>query len=247
MKSERRHDLKANSLARGLQQLPELGRKHGVKILLAFIVLLLVVVLVRQRIITAREKAQAMRSELASAQSAVAEMGNIDAMLMSGKNLSDIPQQLALQAQGIEDAVNQVLASANDPGLKAQALVVQGDLNWQLANLPDLPGATTKPAFKASKAEFLSRAAKAYQQVIEQYPKQSLSAIRATFGLAAVKESQQDWDAASKLYEKITSDANIALPFQNQARARADQLGKLQQPVWIGSPASQPTTAPAGK
>src|SRR5687768_1772382 len=48
MKSERRHELKTNALARGLGS-PETLRRHGSKVLLAVIVILLIIVWVRQR------------------------------------------------------------------------------------------------------------------------------------------------------------------------------------------------------
>ena len=58
MKAQRRHELKQNTLAKGLENLPEVSRRHGTKILVVVMVGLLVTLLIRNRVTNARADAE---------------------------------------------------------------------------------------------------------------------------------------------------------------------------------------------
>src|SRR4051812_23888925 len=96
MKAQRRHDLKTNTLARGLENLPEASRQHGTKILVAVLGVLLVVFLVRQWLTSSREKAVAAAYSLNNARASIGQLDDaLDMGFMSPQIIADLRQQVA--------------------------------------------------------------------------------------------------------------------------------------------------------
>jgi hypothetical protein len=157
------------------------------------------------------------------------------------------PQELASRRRSLfseaGQAIDQVSELADTPTLQSEGLIAKGDLNWTLANLPELPGASTQPNLQVTRdpKDLIKAAEDAYQTVLSKYSDQQAAAIAARFGLAAIAENRGDWDAAKKQYETVASTANVPQAYLEQARIRLQKLPELQQPVKI----EMPTTMPA--
>ena len=245
MKAERRHELKTNTLARGLENLPEVSRQHGTKILAGVLVVLLAVFVIRQRIVSGRERSAMAAYSLNSARGAIAQLDEaVDMGFTSPQGLATLRQRVATAG---EESIRSVLETADDPRLLAEAKLARGDLNWRLANFPDLPGAATQPTlqFPRSKKDLLSTAEQAYQDVFND-PSSPVETVRtARFGLAAVHENRGEWDKAKEQYQKLVNDIDTPGPFKDQAVARLNAMETLRKPVLFGPPATAPSPATA--
>jgi tetratricopeptide (TPR) repeat protein len=247
MKSERRHELKSNTLAEGLEGLPDWWRKYGSRLLMGVIVVALVVVLAYQWSAGKRQQEAAAKADLATARYAIDQLHQLSLQVArpGGED-----QAATLRRQNADDARQAIqLARKNskDDLLQAEATVALGDLNWLLANMPPLPGATTRESLRLPQpaSDYLDEAAAAYQEVIQKYPNQHLSLISAYFGLGAIAENRKDWAAAKADYEKIKSLPGVRSAFQETADQRLTLLAKIEQPVFLATPATLPaTTAP---
>ncbi|MGH7214510.1 MAG: tetratricopeptide repeat protein [Tepidisphaeraceae bacterium] len=242
MKAERRHELKTNTLALGLEHFPELMRRYGGKVLLALVAIVLVFMLVRYRISSARLAARDAALSLSSAQVALGQIRSLG---------PQIPQDALarMRDQAADDAgraLDRVFELSDDPSVLAEAMITRGDLNWQMANFPQLPAATTQESLRPAKSpsEYLSQAEQAYQEVLSRYPGQSRAITSARFGLAAVAENRGEWETARRQYQEITNNAATIPAFKQLADARLANLGDLQQPVVIAKPSTLPATLP---
>ena len=252
MKSERRHELHTNSLATFITRLPELLREHGSKVLLGIIILLLIIILVHQRTRRNREQLDTGWSSISNARFTLQRLGLLPAQLKSANDIAAARKQLI---ESCSSVLTSVVASDN-PTLAAEAYLLRGDLNWTLANLPELPEAATQPYLKleGSAQDFLTRAEEAYQKVIRTYPDQPISVGNARFGLAAIAENRRDWARAKSLYEEVKNDPKTIPSYKILADLKIAALDQINTPVYI-VPTSQPaapavaapTTAPAAK
>jgi tetratricopeptide (TPR) repeat protein len=252
MKAERRRELKHNSLIWTLQGIPDQIKKYQSQISLALVLIALGIVLIRYRI-NAREQ------RLVDAQAAMA-IATEDADRLKGSHLSPGNDPLLLireREEAYSDGLQQadtVLEKAPDSekAMKAQALLTKGDLNFEMANLPDLPGADTQPSLRPQESEdsLLSGASDAYTQVIQNYPDQHFAVVAAHFGLAAVAENRGQWDDAKAQYQAIL-DGDAEQAFKDIATQRLGILPELQRPVMIDLPSAVPpasaTTQPTTK
>ncbi len=150
------------------------------------------------------------------------------------------------RASAAADAISTVLNTTDDPKLKAQALLAQGDLNWQLANLPTLPGAATQPALQPPQTsdEYLRRSAQAYQEILDNpvYLKDRDAVTHAHFGLAAIAENRRDWESAQKNLSLIADDSDVPTELQNRAKDELTQLPTIESPIYL-APQAQATPA----
>jgi hypothetical protein len=248
MKSERRHDLKTNALSRQIDELPDFGRRYGNKLLLALIVVLLIVFRVRyrqQEAATARETAS---GQLALARRAIHELWYQPVAMMG--NQEAIAQIRNAAATDADNALQITLRTADEPSVRADAYVAQGDLNWLLANLPALPAATTQPekyALPKSTSEYLTRATSAYSQVLNEPLSRNHSAVTsARIGLAAIAENKSDWDAAGKYYNEVVNDTSTDPAMKEYGQNRLKLLETLQKPAYVvaAAPEHPPAIGP---
>jgi hypothetical protein len=242
MKAERRHDLKTNTLARGLETLPEASRQHGTKVMVAVLAVLLIAFLIRQRIISGREKEAYAAYSVTETREVISQLDEAFGM-GSPQSMATLRQEVATRA---EEKVRQVLETTDDPRLIAEAKLARGDLNWKLANFPELPGAATQPSlqFPRSRKDLLQTAAGAYQEVLDDPTSPPESMRTARFGLAAVYENQREWDKAKEQYQRIVNDAATPQPFKDQAVDRLNALDDLRRPPLLAAPATAPTSNP---
>lgn len=240
MKSERRHELKTNELAKGLERLPELGKQYGGRILLAVVVIAVVVVLIRHRINTQRTALDIARQNLAGAYSVLAELREPDPLMM--RDMEGFALRRKLATQNAQLAIDAVLGGTRDKALLASALVARGDLNWLIATLPPLPVATTQPALQMDLApdEAISQAKDSYEEVLRAYPQQGIPVNAARFGLAAVAEQQQEWGTAAQMYEAIQNDERVPMSLKTLASARMMMLEQIKQPIYLADATTGP-------
>jgi hypothetical protein len=250
MKAERRQQLKANSLIWTLQGLPEQIKKYQSQIALVLVLIALAIVMVRYRINQAEERLRAAQQSLGVAAEDLNHM----------KNMAYEPGVNAAQFAGIRDEyytdglqeADEAFEKSpdNQPGMKAEALLDKGDLNFQMANSAVLPGSTTQASLRPPEATdtLLSNAYDAYSQVLQDYSGEKFAATAARFGLAAVAENravanggsdQLQWDAAKAQYQAII-DSGVEEAFKAIARQRMDLLPQLSRPQAVGLTA--PTT-----
>jgi hypothetical protein len=240
MKAERRHELKSNTLAHGLENLPEFGRRYGTKILLAVVAVLTIIVFVRYQARTSREAKEQAAETFAGAISAIGSLDNIS-------DMSDA-RAAADQRKRVQDeagrAIQQVIDQSKDPALRADALLARGDLNWKLAAMPELAGAATQPSLKMAESDedLLEKARAAYEAAAKAEGASPLTVTNARLSLAAIAEQRGKWDEAKLHYEQVQSDPRTATAFQNEAKVRLEDLGDLAKPVFIGGPATKPVT-----
>ena len=238
MKAQRRHELQTNSLAQFMDNLPAFLKLHGNKILLGIIFVALVIVLLRYRASSAEQRAEAVTMSLGNARNGISELKRFDPMMPPSQVASQRRQLLS----AAKDSVQTVLDESEDPATKAQALLARGDLYWTVANLPPIPGAATQPSlqFAAGSEDFLKQAEDAYQQILKEYPDQKRAANTAQFGLAAVRENQERFDDATKIYKTLIESSDTSAMFKDLATSRLALLELAKTPVFVGS--TQPTT-----
>lgn len=247
MKAERRHELQTNDLAKKIIQAPDYFKLYGGRIALGVVLLVVVALLVNYKIKSTRANLAAAREGVSTARESIAQLGRMNAMGGPAEGVAARRRELiANAAQGIDTTVER----SEDPTLLAQAQVLRGDLYWTVANLTELPGATTQPtlAVEPKAEDALSMAETAYKRVLEAYADQQLPAVTARFGLAAIAENRGQWDEARKQYDAIAADASLPKVYKTQAQARIGMLRRLEKGVYLAQAApaaSQPEVAPA--
>lgn len=256
MKSERRHELKTNTLAQGLGGLPVFWQQYGTKVLLGVVAVLAIILFIRMQRITAQQQREAAGEAYSAAVTGLASLQNLPMMVRDPRAAADQARQLQTQ---VETAISQVLDTTEDDALKAEALVARGDLNWHMARLPGIrppaptptTASTTSPSTTRASLfapptsanetdELLEKAKRAYDAAVRANGAKPVTVASARFGLAAIAEQRRQWEDARKQYEDVRSDPATPGPFKTEAGLRLDDLKKMQQPVLIGRPATLP-------
>ena len=139
----------------------------------------------------------ATASELSAARSYVLNLQKPDLERQQPQTLAMYRDQTASAAN---TAITTVINSGGDVAQRAGALIARGDLNWELANFPALPGAATQPALRYAEdaSTLLGKAESAYQQVASdsEFSDQHEAIASAHLGLAAIAENRGDWAKA---------------------------------------------------
>jgi hypothetical protein len=239
MKAQRRHELKQNTLAHSLENLPEFGRQHGTKILLVVMVGLAVALLIRSRISSSRAAEEQAGYALSHGREMVEQL-RANAARLPPAQFVTVAQEVS---KGVDKAVQDVLDASDDPRMIAEARILQGDLNWQLAAMPEAPGATTRPdlALPRTDEQLLDAAAAAYQAAVDWRDAPRESVVTARLGLAAVAENRRQWDTARDHYQKILDDPNTPKPLKDLAATALTRLEVLRKPPLLAAPASAPS------
>jgi hypothetical protein len=241
MKSERRHELKTNSLAKGVTSLPALAQQYGSRVLLGVILCLLAYILVYRYTTGKSQRAVVAAENLANARIAMSSLRSPSFRLPPAE-LAQFRDQAAKEADA---AIRDALANAEDPKLKAEILIARGDLNWQLANYPALPSASIiSPAGHSEKSpeEYLKAAEESYREVLSPPLNEDHQAVTtARFGLAAIAENRHQWVEARKDYQQIIDDPATPDAFKTVATIRLDLTKKLATPAFLGGPSKAET------
>ena len=243
MKSERRHELRENSLVKGMKgirSLPSRWRESGSKITLVVIAVLLAVVLYRYWSSSRAEKAQQLTSRLTDAESGLDDFRRrswADLAAVAPGEFNSIRDKFR---GAIEENANYVLQNSDNAAQQAEAKLIRGDLDLELATVGELSAAATQPALhtKQKPAELRQSAAKEYEAVLGGAGSLPPSLVaRAHFGLGAIAEDANDFQEARKHYNAVVKDDRFGKSLQNLADRRLKALVVLATPVVIGKPA----------
>jgi len=251
MKAERRHELRTNTLAQFLADLPLYIRFHANKFLIGIIVICLAVLLIRYRMNQAEQARQAIRTSLTDARNGIDRLKMLDRSPMSDVAKAQERRNITGQVNSALNTIFENFSQSDDPAIRAEALVARGDLNWTLAHLGPIPGAATQPGLaQPSPVELLQTSEEAYQRILKEYPAQNIAKAAALFGLAGIEEDRLNWDKATAHYNAIIGDNGIAQIFQTIARQRILIIPEIKTTAFLGSfsatqPASQPSTQEA--
>ncbi len=249
MKSQRRRELKANSLIWTLQGLPQTIKKYQSQVALGVVLVALAIMLIQYRYRTAQQRLEDATNSLGNAaddlQTLQREFLDLD---HDPRLFMKVREETYLEGLQQADVVLQK-APDSQVQMRAQALLDKGDLNFEMANFPDLPGAATQPSLSPaeSRQTLLANASDAYLQALHSYDSQKPVAAAAHFGLAAVAEDRaadgdpSQWDAAKAQYQAVI-DGDADQPIKALAKQRLDLLAQLRVPTTLDLPA---TTRPA--
>ncbi len=157
------------------------------------------------------------------------------------------------QAQTPRQIQNTVLNNYKVPAVSAQAYIRIGDFYLNLIALGNPAAGVEK--VKATKAQSIAAAEKAFKTVITEFPKETLSRARARLGLALTYEDAGQWSQAAAIYKAFTSPHadSIEKSFAPLVQYRLDHLKQWAQPVLVGPAQTQPAatqpsaTAPVAK
>jgi tetratricopeptide (TPR) repeat protein len=236
MKAERRHELKTNALARGIEDFPEYWREYGSKILLVILVAAVVFLLVRYWNDKKVRDAELVSSSMQTVQVELDRLRGLPILLENGASTSFVAEQRQKVAELADQAISTVLNTAKDSKTLANAFLARGDLNWALANFPELPGASTLPATLQiqNRDSLLDQARSSYEKVLEPaYSGSPSDVFYARIGLAAIAENQGQWDKAKAQYEAIANAADMPKSFKDYASDRLAQLPQIQTAALI--------------
>lgn len=250
MKAERRHELKTNALARGLEGVPDYWREYGSRILLVVLVAAIVFLLVRYWNDKKANDARLVAESIETASTSLQELQRLPAQAFA-RPASAIAEDREKLRQQADQAINTILNTTKDPKMLVAAYRDRGDLNWALANFPETPGSTTLPSSQqlTNRDAFLDQAKASYEKVLDPAYNASVENVfAARMGLAAVAENQQKWQEAKSQYQAIADAANMPASFKELAGKRLSNLAKYQTPALL-VPAPEvtplPTTGPA--
>jgi hypothetical protein len=248
MKAERRHELKENTLAGFLENLPYYARVHGNKVLTGLIVVLLVVAFVRWRNTQAVQKQATISANLAVARSAISQLANPQtaAMLLLSQSKEAVNMRQTLTSEA-NTAIDTVAGETEDKTIRAEALLAKGDLYWALANLPDPIAAATQPTLKSSTTpeENLKKASDFYGNVLKTYPDEKMATVAARFGLAAIAENRRDFKSASEQYSEIEKSDTLKM-YKDLASQRLNFVESMKGEPFLGTlKVEAPTTLPS--
>jgi hypothetical protein len=237
MKAERRHELQQNTLASFISDLPVYLQMHANKLLMGVIVVCAVIFLMRYRSNALAQSRETAKTSLSAARSGVDRLKALQ--FFGGTEIAQAEERRSLATQ-VDTAIDQVLQTtkdSDDAPMRASALALRGDLNWTLANMPAIPGATTQPALALphSPADYLANAEGAYQQVLKEYDSQMLPKATALLGLAAIEENRGNWDKAARYLNTVATDASISETFKSIAQHNLSIIPELRNPVYLGS------------
>jgi hypothetical protein len=215
-------------------------QKYANMILLVVIIGLAVYLLVRYRMDANKAARTAEQQTLTAVRSRIHQLRDAEFNLLSQEMIDTMRDT---RYRETDKLITDLLATAKEPNIRAEALIAKGDLNWAIANFPDLPGATTRPDLnpETPKDKMLNVAEAAYNEVLSQYASQPLAASSARIGLAAIAQNRSKFDDAAKLLKAVEDDANAPEAFKKLAKAQREQLKDISQPIYI-APSTQPAS-----
>jgi hypothetical protein len=223
--------------------------KHGNTIVTGLLLVAAVGLLIRWRMNSMAAARQAIIDQLHQAQATIDR-------LSPGALARQSPAELIRSAQAVETEANADLANIlnspdTDAKTKAQARLLRGNLYWDLANLPEMPGAATQPTLRLGEAsnDLLSKAFDEYNAVAgnPEYAAAYDVVSSARLGLAAIAENRDDWVTARKDLEDVKNDPHAPAISVEAANLQLMGMIQVQSPIYVAPPqgipaATQPTS-----
>jgi hypothetical protein len=254
MKAQRRHELKQNTLAHSIAQLPQATKQHRSMIVLAIVAGVLAFILVRQRMSAGNDAAAGAMLLLGQSDEELAILNQLGGFEAPTDPDQAIKQRNDAFTNAIKTADGAIESIGNkDPHIAARGILNKADTNFTMANMPPVPGATTRASLRPDQTpdQLLSAAETLYSQVLSKYPDDMLSVASAHFGLAAVAEDRavsdpSNWDKAAQNYQAVL-DGSATAAFKSLATQRLANLPNLKKPMIsnLTAPSTQPSTEPA--
>jgi hypothetical protein len=239
MKTQRRHELKVNSLSLALAHWPDTVKRYGAMAITVLLASALVTLLVRYRLTSTNQRLARVVDNLAVSREDIDEIKRLVTVAAMVPDVSQATELFRDTASRL-DAVQ--ADAGSDEKLSAEALVARGDLDWYMAGVVS---STTQPTgIPQNQSDLLKASQTAYQQVVSGYPQQTLSVSTARLGLAAIAEENKDWDGASKQYQAVIDDADASDAFKKLAGVLQRELGQLEHPLVLGSLSTSASTPP---
>src|SRR5690606_12468381 len=140
-------------------------------ILLGAVFVALVIALIFNRVHSKKLEAQLATEQLAAAREGIGRLQNFEPLSPA------VPAaDRALLFNNLVDGIRQNLDGAagyfDEPAMLAEALVARGDLNWIIANYPELADGENAPAVPTDeqRATALEEARTAYERILGNYP-----------------------------------------------------------------------------
>ena len=196
---------------------------------------------------TAELNKQALGNELANASKMIEK-------LKTQPSLSESPadwiKYIQTQETGADAAISNLLNSSDATATtRARAFVFRGDLYWNLANLPQLPGAETEANLRLPQSSdaLLQKSFDAYSEVTKNptYADQHEILDDAHLGLAAIAENRGDWKTAESEFNAVVNDPNSISVLVDQAKIGLLELPLLQKKLYVAPPSGiGPATMP---
>lgn len=225
---EKKGELKDLNLAEGVDRIPEIWNRHGNTILIVLTIAALAYAAWNWRARSQQQAAMLASQDLIAGRDALAEL--------QGLSLAN-PEFYAVQRKRVYDmgssAILDVLSKSEDKGVLARALVLQGDLAYAVAQMPESPAVTTRPALGMSKSveQLLTEAKNSYQAVLAQYNTEATQAVAARLGLAAIAENAGDFAVAKQQYEAVAADEQAYQIYRDAAKEKVRRLPELERPM----------------
>jgi hypothetical protein len=244
MTSQERHELKNNSLAETMSDLPGFWRRHGNKLLMVAAVIALVLAGYRYKKNQDIARDQETYAALTNAWAAVDQLrAQQFAAVVSPDNFVKVRDEMEQAAnRSVEDVIINTDRKTN-PARLANAWLARGELYWTLATLPPVTGAATQPAYapRQSEADYLKLAATAFGTVVNDYADQVQPIATARLSLAAIAENQSDFSTAQKHYTAVLESDTSPAFAKAIAQQRIVKLDTIAKPLLL-LPATQPST-----
>lgn len=236
MKSEHRHELKTNDLAKSLLTFQDYVKEYGGRVALGIVIVILIIILIIQRKNNARLAETAVANNLAYVRSQIDRLTHVSANFIG--EVSVTPAQVTDVPKVIAD----IKDKTSDKKILAEVRVAEGDYAWGLANYPVTAAAATQPSLRPPKerADLLKDAKAAYQDVLSQFADQTLSVVSARMGLAAIAEDAKNWEEARQQYEAVTKLNGVNEMFKSLAEGKLKQLELIKNPILVGTVLDKP-------
>jgi hypothetical protein len=214
-------------------------KKHLNTALTVLLVIASVVLFVQWRMRTREAARLSVATELANARQQVKDLQQF--RLPIGRASTEILSALQSIQNAANGSISDVLNNSDaTTKMRAQALNLRGDLYWDLANLPPLPGSTTQPtlALSDSSDALLQKASDSYEEVIKNstYADQHEELAGAHLGLAAIAENRGDWAAAKTELETVQNDPNALGALVDLAKIQLAEIPAIQNKMYIAPP-----------
>jgi len=153
---------------------------------------------------------------------------------------------VALQSASSPGAIDEsVLSVYQAPRVTAQAYLKIGRIYLRRLLLGS--GANKALGLKATRAQAIAGAKKAFKTVIQRYPIPMINKISAELGLAQVYADAHEWKRAAAIYKSIIRDSKnpTAAAFAGLAKFNLDNLHHWAEPILLGPDVNLSTAATA--
>jgi len=240
---KKKSDLKELDLATGVDKIPEFWNRHGNKVLIVITIAALSYALFTFRRNTSESARINAETNLATARELLVNLRSPQLFAIRPEDYANIRRDVLREGT---TRMGEVLTQSSDPNYRSQALILQGDLYYTVAMLPEMEESTTRPALKLEQTsdQLLESARTSYQDVVDRFADKKQAFGSAKLGLAAIAENTAKFDDAKVIYQAISDDATLSTSVRNVAKQRLAILPNLSRPMRLAKSSTQPAATP---